>query len=897
MDDARLEFLFGFVPDAESYADEDGRSDLIAADREDHSALQTVIANQVLADDPPAVWRAATRLLKAGFSRHDAMDQLVMALRPLIVAVVRDNSTFEADDYDAALDRLPLPSVADATAQYLTAARAARVIPVDDLEHQVAEQLGLAADDPLTESLLEEVDRELHDDPYCPVVVLASDLVAHLPVLVDGAVFTHRLTAAEQEDGRLDLQPDLAALVWIDEPEVGGVVLDADPEHWHGPPHWLADLPVGRLLAVRVTEDGRVTVEALSTPPAPSPELIETLRACYDAEVAETQLPVDAVDLVAGMLHRDPAAFAQPRPPLSELAAEAGLEQRDGEFAHDASVWARLHDVRRAGRLMTRLGPDGRASMQAYALLTEDVDDPTALRAALDILEDPRILVAVVDELLGFDDDPDRMRDLVALAQRLTTVAGRGLRGAVAAAVAALAAERDGRPLDAESHLRRAARLDEGWDFVEERLAWYESDRGDAAAALRRWSDLGAAADDPDLAVLRPFVTAPRELGRNEPCWCGSGRKFKQCHRGQVERAPLPERVGWLTHKAQAYLTRRSGLAPALAPYLVARYPDLDTATVDPLVLDVALVEGGLFARFLAERGPLLPEDERLLAEAWTLVERTVYEVTAVDTGRGVSVRDLRTGDRIDVRDPALGNRASVGELLCARAVPDGAGHQFVGARLPVDPGTERPVMELLDERDGVGLLEWVTGREAGPRIRSVEGDELILCTAVLAVPDTAAAVLDEAFERTDDGWVWSGDTSGGFTRMLASMALADGRLVATAVTQPRMDDLLERLAELLPGSTVLSETWTPSNLGAAPPSAPEPLDPAVVDQVQDQMEQRWCDEPVPALDGLRPRDAVNDPTRRADVARLIATFPEIDPASGVFGLRPQRLRERLGLG
>jgi preprotein translocase subunit SecA len=27
--------------------------------------------------------------------------------------------------------------------------------------------------------------------------------------------------------------------------------------------------------------------------------------------------------------------------------------------------------------------------------------------------------------------------------------------------------------------------------------------------------------------------TAPKEgdkIGRNEPCWCGSGRKFKQCH-------------------------------------------------------------------------------------------------------------------------------------------------------------------------------------------------------------------------------------------------------------------------------------------------------------------------------------------------------------------------------
>ncbi len=28
----------------------------------------------------------------------------------------------------------------------------------------------------------------------------------------------------------------------------------------------------------------------------------------------------------------------------------------------------------------------------------------------------------------------------------------------------------------------------------------------------------------------QPFVRGEKKLGRNEPCWCGSGKKFKQCH-------------------------------------------------------------------------------------------------------------------------------------------------------------------------------------------------------------------------------------------------------------------------------------------------------------------------------------------------------------------------------
>jgi preprotein translocase subunit SecA len=36
----------------------------------------------------------------------------------------------------------------------------------------------------------------------------------------------------------------------------------------------------------------------------------------------------------------------------------------------------------------------------------------------------------------------------------------------------------------------------------------------------------GEAAQD----VAQPYVRKERKIGRNEPCWCGSGKKFKQCH-------------------------------------------------------------------------------------------------------------------------------------------------------------------------------------------------------------------------------------------------------------------------------------------------------------------------------------------------------------------------------
>jgi preprotein translocase subunit SecA len=37
-------------------------------------------------------------------------------------------------------------------------------------------------------------------------------------------------------------------------------------------------------------------------------------------------------------------------------------------------------------------------------------------------------------------------------------------------------------------------------------------------------------------APAAPFVRGERKVGRNEPCPCGSGRKFKHCH-GALQRA------------------------------------------------------------------------------------------------------------------------------------------------------------------------------------------------------------------------------------------------------------------------------------------------------------------------------------------------------------------------
>jgi preprotein translocase subunit SecA len=53
-----------------------------------------------------------------------------------------------------------------------------------------------------------------------------------------------------------------------------------------------------------------------------------------------------------------------------------------------------------------------------------------------------------------------------------------------------------------------------------------------AAQAAGEMGDGGAqaVADDVPQVVQQRRVDEVEQIGRNDPCWCGSGKKFKKCH-------------------------------------------------------------------------------------------------------------------------------------------------------------------------------------------------------------------------------------------------------------------------------------------------------------------------------------------------------------------------------
>lgn len=928
---------------------DDGLGDDGALDAPSWRLMRRAVAEQVLNDTPPETWATAQRLQTAGADRHEALEQLARGLfygmatevwerqeSAQMAQMAASNETGAATTITARIaglfDRLPLPDEDEVRGALVEVVAGTQGSDVDGVLRGGLAELGRDEDDRLAWAQARLQLNRLIDDGDV-LATLTGGRIVNRQSLASSVVLTHRLTEAETVSGELgSVASDLCLFADTAFPTLGdGTELDrveaAGGTAWAGPSDWLGGFSAGELVAVRcspgATEVGRlVTVERSGRADVEvevEDWLAGELRQAFADEVDHhgTAIPIAAV--VAHVAIDHPDAFGVPRAPITDLAAAAGIDLRGPYAGTEPHHWRQLREEQRHERLHDLCDDDdvAHAALDALADIEHDDTDADELREILrDLRTDEEIAEIVVDELAPPEADGGESPESAArsaIAERVLAVARRAGDVAVARWIAGVIAERDGDVVAADAHFRAGQFADPAFGPLVDRCAWYASDRGDALAASRLWKSLEEPPTD-ELATIAQFV-APvgHRLGRNEACWCGSGRKYKVCHQRQPEQAPLPDRVGWLCRKATSYLMRHGGSAKLAVVGNVVALAGGDeealftTALRDPLVVDAALHEGGWFARFLAARGSLLPDDEQMLAASWMLVDRTVYDVISVDAGNALVVEDLRTGEELTVSERTLSYSAHPGTRWCARAVPDGAGHQFIGGVFPVAAGREATVLEVCDRRDPLELCGYVAATRRTPELRTREGEAMVECEAVLRVhdPSAATAVLDDLYERHESDWVELFDLNDDESIVRATLTIDGERLGVLTHSTERMDRALAALHTALPTAELVSDERRVVKPGEFPTHMPgtgpamgagtsAAISPGEREGIITMMEQRWLEESVPALGGLTPHQAAADPTRREQVARLIDSFPELD--GPLMTMRPAKLRSALGL-
>ncbi|OBF91605.1 hypothetical protein A5791_00790 [Mycobacterium sp. 852002-51163_SCH5372311] len=796
-----------------------------------------------------------------------------------------------------------------------------------------------------------------------PTRQLVDDRWIWLPTLIAGRVFTHRLGADEVAHDLLRVTPDLAPITTLSEYEQYQRFADGSPAQvamadfddelleqrgisdevvGYGAllltPGTLEGLGVaeGDVVGVRLSDDGFVVERVTAVGHGAAGERL--------AATLDPDEPVYFDSAVWTACVADPALFTEPLLPLCEIVDDFGLARRDEWLAPAGFDFASWEFDRGSAALARRydLDEDDAAILYTLVQLYEQVSQIVEAVGADHVV--PDAVPTAPDDAAGQDDDNPVAEVAAALADPLlagllvdeTIGAGRGqpaslgvfaevLEPKVArpARVAcrwlrAVALERIGDIDAAERELLAAESMDPEWPLPLLDLARFASDRGDVEHGLALLRRAEASPDDPLVELLERHRSEPRrDLGRNQLCWCGSGRKYKKCHLGR-EQLPLAERVGWLYAKAcqHTVLTEWNELLAEVA-YERCRYSledpdDLTEAMNDPLVLDAVLFEGGVFEEFLDIRGKLLPDDERLLAQQWLLVDRSVFEVEQVRRGQSVTVRDVRTGDTHEVREATASRQLKPGQLVCARVVPAGDSMQFVGGLEPVALHERDALIDLLDtDPDPVSLVAQLSRRFVPATLTNTEGDPLAICEAIVEVTDAAEieGLLDGTYDRVGDEPRWFEHVSThGMSRIRATLVLEGEALRVQTNSEKRMDRVLATLARLDPDMSVLDDSRHPvrdvdeaaemaEQFAMADEDALDPDDPEMSTVIQEfirEYETKWLDLPIPALDGQTPRQAADDPTRRGDLMKLLDSFPADAAARG--GMNVGRLRAALGL-
>ncbi len=576
--------------------------------------------------------------------------------------------------------------------------------------------------------------------PHPLLLWLSDDRVAATDVLFEGRTLTHRLTADDLARNSIPVDDIEPLLILVSEDDEFDLVQPAeseetatqdDPDAGVGgrremivfPDGALAGHGPGDLLAL-TARDGRLSFAPVHGEARSG--VSEFVHALEQGIAREQVASLEAafVDVLA----ESSGTFSAPSLPLGELLAEAGLVRSGDLVAPNGFDFDGYFDRAMFEIYAEQLGipVDAVPGVALFASLVEAFergdDDDFEERFAVgksglySVLSDPEIAETVHDELVGEKLAPE------AIEQAALWLLDHAPRRAAGAAhwIAGRAAESTGRIAEAERHYEHSADLDSAFDLPLFDLARFASDRGDAVRGLSLLARVPGGDEHPLYELLDRY--RPKEvpgLGRNDRCWCGSGRKYKACHLGRAEHS-LEERSDWLYMKAAMH-----ALEPAWAEHRVALaearsgYGDDDAvaeAVADPLVEDVLLFDAGAFADFVERRGELLPEDESELARSWLAVARSVFEVEASVPGETLALRDVRTDRVVEVSAPWLTGEIPAGTLLCARVMPVGEGRWVMpGGCEPVTEDQRETLVALLAEEtvDPVDIMDVLTHPDA----------------------------------------------------------------------------------------------------------------------------------------------------------------------------------------
>jgi hypothetical protein len=421
------------------------------------------------------------------------------------------------------------------------------------------------------------------------------------------------------------------------------------------------------------------------------------------------------------------------------------------------------------------------------------------------------------------------------------------------------------------------------------------------------------------------------QVGRNEPCPCGSGLKYKKCCLNKASAIAVTyrpaERDSALTKLMR--FSRRDEFAETHKAAIELFWGDWSAEEPDDerdavmksmsatlayhswFAYDFDLGEGRtVLDLFLEKDAGKLGEGERLFLEGMRGSHLRLYEILEVKPDQGFTVRDLWDDRRLYVHE-RTGTREIVAWDIVVGRIGAGGGGETVFEILPyLFPAADkddllkglRKAHQLFTrefpDQDLCGFFRkmapvfhklWLDRVALPPRPKIITGDgeAFIFAKVIFDLLDRATARRsladrDDIVDHGDGTYVWL-EPAGSFQRSVGTMIFEEKRVVFETTSQKRAEKARDELPGLLAGTVrfrAISYEDVEQALKHAPKttkkeesSIPIEEQRKMLGEFYEQHYRKWLDEPVPALGNRTPRHAAGLKTMRPKVVALLKDF------------------------
>lgn len=436
-----------------------------------------------------------------------------------------------------------------------------------------------------------------------------------------------------------------------------------------------------------------------------------------------------------------------------------------------------------------------------------------------------------------------------------------------------------------------------------------------------------------------------KQPGRNDPCPCGSGRKYKHCCLVKAEAAPRFTHADRLSAFAKLGHFSDHHLGPeddeAFDEFWGERADgedeldeSFDQVSTDAFEMwfwfDRPLDDGRLVVDRVLEEDAAITAGERRYLELARETCMRLYEVADARPGSSVTLRDVLDEALVTVHEERGSRQLGRSDLLAARVIHSGVSGQpeIEAGPLLIVPLLRRSVVSQLSthraaferENRGAGAVAfykemppffhaaWVSAILAPPipSLANTDGEEMLITRTRFEVRDGEGLLqsLDASGElerhEGETVWSWSGTNREGKSVVLGRIELEGEALkleTNSAVRAERGRSLIETLA----GDAVAYRATAHEDLrrtlreairsgrteeirrNTTPDEIPAELQEHLTLEYLARHYRQWLDDRIPALGGRTPREAAKDPSSRPKVRELLR---------GLEGIYQRALRE-----